>query len=167
MQNAHIVSKGKFGVLDILGPVVEFLTDPHEPEAVFCMMLSTIRASVAVPLHSHRAVESFYVLSGAVQVLSDQESDFKWLDARQGDFVHIPGNAKHAWRKTSSEPVQCLITTTPEIGRFFQEVGRPVVAGYRPHPPTPRELDHFARVAAQYRHWLGTQAENAAVGIII
>jgi hypothetical protein len=35
MQNAQIVGKGKLGVLDVLGPVVEFLTNPHEPDTPF------------------------------------------------------------------------------------------------------------------------------------
>jgi uncharacterized RmlC-like cupin family protein len=128
-------------------------------------MLGTIPAGVSVPLHSHRAVESFYVLSGSIQALSEQGSDLKWIDAKEGDFVHIPGSAKHAWRNTSSKPVRCLITTTPEIGRFFQEVGGPIVSGYHSRPPTPEELDQFTRVAAKYQHWLGGPAENAALGI--
>jgi quercetin dioxygenase-like cupin family protein len=143
------------------------LTYPSEPDAPYCVMLGTIPAGVSVPLHSHRAAESFYLLSGIVQVLCDQGGDFKWLDLKKGDFFHIPSNIKHAWRNPSSEPVNCLITTTPEIGRFFLDVGQPVVAGAQPRQPTPEELDRFAQVAVQYEHWLGSPAENAAVGIFI
>jgi len=72
MQVTHIVDRGTYGVLDILGPTIEFLTSPQHPDAIYCVMLGTIPPGVSVPLHSHADVESFYVLSGSVQVLSQQ-----------------------------------------------------------------------------------------------
>ena len=166
MQNGtHIVSKGKYGIVDVLGPTIEFLTSPDEANAGYCVMIGKIPPGVSIPLHSHVDVESFFMLSGAVQVLSEDRDGFSWLDVKPGDFVQVPGNSKHAFRNTSIEPVVQLITTTPKLGRFFQEIGRRVTPGASPPAPTPEELQRFARVAAKYGYWHGSPEENAAVGI--
>jgi mannose-6-phosphate isomerase-like protein (cupin superfamily) len=166
MQATSVVRKDTASVLDILGPTIAILS-PASEDADYCMMIGTIPAGVCVPLHSHADVESFFVLSGAVQVLIERGGGFAWLDVKQGDFVHVPGSAKHAFRNTSGEPVAQLITTTPRLGRFFQETGKPVSAGASPSPPTPDDLRRFAEVAARYGHWLGSPAENAAIGITL
>jgi hypothetical protein len=130
-------------------------------------MTGTIPPGVSVPLHSHPDIESFLLVSGAVRALSQRDGKFEWLDVRPGELVHVPSNAKHAWRNTSSEPAVQLITTTPKLGRFFQEIGRPITAGAPLLPSTPDDLQHFTRVAAKYNYWLGTSAENAAIGIAL
>jgi quercetin dioxygenase-like cupin family protein len=165
MQATHIVNRGMYGVLDVLGPTVEFLTSPDETDAVYCVMIGTIPPGISVPLHSHADVESFFTLSGTVQALSQKADSFEWLDVKAGDFVQIPGNAKHAFRNTSNKPVVELITTTPKLGKFFQEIGKPVTPGIPLPPPTPADLRRFAQVAAKYNYWNGTPEENAAAGI--
>jgi quercetin dioxygenase-like cupin family protein len=102
MNATHIVSKGTSGVLNVLGPTIEFLS-PEEPDALYCVMLGTIPRGGSVPIHSHADVESFYVLSGAVQVLSQRGDRFEWLDVKPGEFVQVPRNAKHAFRNQSSD----------------------------------------------------------------
>jgi hypothetical protein len=61
----------------------------------------------------------------------------------------------------SSQPAVDLIITTPRLGRFFKEVGRPVGAP----PPTAAEMANFVETAIRYGYRLGTPEENAAVGI--
>jgi quercetin dioxygenase-like cupin family protein len=167
MQSAHIVNEGTYGVLDVFGPTLEFLISPEEADGTCCVMTGTIPPGVSVPLHSHPDIESFCLVSGGVQVASQREGKFEWLDVRPGEFVHVPSNARHAWRNTSSEPAVQLITTTPKLGRFFQEVGRPVTPGTPLLPPTPDDLQHFMRIAAKYNYWLGSPTENAAIGIAL
>jgi quercetin dioxygenase-like cupin family protein len=168
MQSAYVVNEGTYGVLDVFGPTLEFLIFPEETDdGAYCMMTGTIPPGVSVPLHSHPDIESFFLVSGAVQVMSQRDRKFEWLDVRPGEFVHVPSNAKHAWRNTSNEPAVQLITTTPKLGRFFQEIGRPVRAGARLPPPMPDELQHFMQVAAKYNYWIGSPAENAAIGIVL
>jgi quercetin dioxygenase-like cupin family protein len=167
-EYAHIVDRSAHNVLDLFGPKIEFLTSPRDPEAVYCVMVGTIPPGVSVPLHSHADVESFYVLSGSVQVLSQQGDSgdgFEWLDTIPGNFVQVPSGTKHAFRNTSSEPVVQLITTTPKIGLFFQEVGRRTSPGVPLPPPTQQDFAHFLNTAASYHYWNGSPAENAAVGI--
>jgi len=55
-------------------------------------MIGTIDSGGVVPFHSHADVESFYVLSGSVQVWRDQGADSPWTAVPQGQFVHVPGN---------------------------------------------------------------------------
>jgi quercetin dioxygenase-like cupin family protein len=165
IKATHIVNKGAYGVLDVFGPIVEFLTSPDEPDAIYCVLIGTIPPGVSVPLHSHADVESFYVLSGSVQALTERGDSFEWLNVKSGDFIHVPGNAKHAFRNIGSEPVVELITTTPKIGKFFQEIGRPVTPGVPAAPPTADEIAHFLQVAARYHYWNGSPQENAAIGI--
>jgi len=165
MQTAHIVNRKIHCVLDVLGPTVEFLASPEESDAVYCVMIGTIPAGAVVPLHSHPDMESFFILSGAVEMLPYQGLDSKWCHANAGDFIHIPSHAKHAFRNDSDEAMCSLITTTPQLGRFFHELGRPATPGARPYPATPDDLDRFARIAARYNHWLGSPAENPAMGI--
>jgi len=167
MQSTHIVNEGTYGVLDVFGPTLEFLILPEAADGPYCVMMGTIPPGVSVPLHSHPDIESFFLVSGAVQVISQRDGTFEWLDVRPGEFVHVPSNAKHAWRNTSSEPAVQLITTTPKLGRFFEEIGRPVTAGSPLPPPKLDELQHFMHVAAKYNYWVGSPTENAAIGIIL
>jgi quercetin dioxygenase-like cupin family protein len=160
-----VANEGINGVLDVLGPILQFLNSPEETDAVYCTIIGTISPGVSVPLHSHPDVESFFTLSGTVQVLLQKEDGLEWFDLKPGDFVHIPADAKHAFRNTSSEPAVQLVTTTARHGRFFREIGRPVAPGEIRRPPTPDELQHFVRVAAAHQYWLGSPEENAGFGI--
>lgn len=164
MQATHIVSKDMYGVLEVFGPTLEFMTPLQETDA-YCVMKGTIPSGVFVPLHSHSDPESFFQLSGAVQVLSQRAGVYEWLDVNPGEFVHVPGGTKHAFRNTSQEPVVQLITTTVNLGRFFQEIGRKITSGVPLPPPTPDELQHFEAVARKYKYWLGSPEENAKIGI--
>ena len=165
MATVSIIKRGTNISLDVFGPRVEFFTSPEEANSTYCVMMGTIPPGVAVPLHSHPDLESFFLISGDVQALSEQAEKLEWRDVRPGEFVHIPPNAKHAWRNTSSGLAIMLITTTGKLGRFFQEIGRPIKTAALLPPPTPDELQHFARVSAKYGYWNGSPEENAAVGI--
>jgi len=165
MPAIRIVNRGRYGILDVLGPTVEFLTAPGQADAPNCIIIGTIPPGVCVPLHSHQDPESFYVLSGTVEALNFSEDPPQWTTIRPGVLVEVPPDAKHAFRNTAGEPVVELIVTTPNLGRFFQEVGRPVRTGQQLPTPTPSEIDHFLNVARRFGYWNATPDENAAVGI--
>lgn len=152
-------------VYDVMGVTVEFLT-PRPPGALpFCVMRGVIPAGAVVPMHSHHAPESFYVVSGEAQVLLEHDGRLQWRDVRSGDFVHVPPDAKHAHRNPSSAPVTEILITTPDIGEFFLEIGRPVPPSGVLPAPTQEDLQRLAAAAARHQHWLATPEENAAVGI--
>src|SRR5215471_2755257 len=149
--------------LDVFGPMVEFLTSPQVAQNDLCVIRGVIPPGVFVPLHSHADTEGFYIISGQAQALRQSKEGYEWIEGKAGDYIHVPGDARHAWRNVSSEPVVALLITTARLGRFFQEVGRPVTDA--PQPVTPQELAHFATVADRYGYWNATPEENAAVGI--
>jgi len=161
----HVIG-GRTEVLDVLGARLEFLVTPSEGD-LYCVVKGTIPPRMSVGLHSHPDAESFFVASGAGQVLIDHDGRLEWLDVAPGDFFHIPGGTKHAHRNTSShEPLVELLITSITLGRFFLDVGRPVAGDALP-PPTQEDLDRFAAIAAEHGHWLATPAENAAAGLNI
>ena len=59
------------------------------------------------------------------------------------------------------------MTTTAQLGRFFQEIGRPA-PGARPLPPPGQaDIERVLSVAKRYGHWMATPAENASAGLLI
>ena len=153
--------------VDLTGPSVEFLTSPQETGTDFCLLRGVIPPGVSVPLHSHPDTEDFIVISGEGQALRQGTGGYEWIELKAGDHVHVPGNAPHAWRNTAGAPFVSFIITTPKLGKFFQEVGRPIKS--TDQPVTPEDIaDFVARfqsVAGKFGYWNGTPEENAAVGI--
>jgi quercetin dioxygenase-like cupin family protein len=150
--------------LEVFGPSVQFLIGPQPGDESPCVMKGTIPPNVCVPMHSHPGIEAFYMLSGEVEVLTE-EGEAHWIKAGPGDFIEVPGEAKHGFRNRSKDPVVQLITTTSRLGRFFQEVGRSLTREERVSSPSPDEIQHFLKTAERYGYWLATPEENAAVGI--
>ena len=136
MHTAHIVSRGIYGIFDVFGLMVEFLGSPEEPGAVFCLMRGTVPPGVPVPFHSHPDAESFFTLSGTVQVLSQKEDRFDWFDVKSDDFVQIPGGPKHAFRNTSSEPVVPTDHDRSDPGEIFRRSADRSLLGQRRRPRT-------------------------------
>jgi quercetin dioxygenase-like cupin family protein len=165
MEPAHGFNKKSHAVLDVLGPTVEFLVLPSECAGDYCVIRGTVPPGVSVPIHTHPDDESFFLCSGFVQALEQHEDKFEWINMEAGDFRHVPQGVKHAWKNQSNEPAIVIIVTTSRLGRFFQEVGRPVAPDASPEAPSPADVQRFAEVAARYHHWLASPEENAAVGI--
>lgn len=161
----NIVVERDREALEVFGPSVQFLVAPQPSDEAPCVMRGTIPPGVSVPIHSHAGIEAFFVLSGDVEVLSDEGGKAHWIAAGPGDFIEVPSSAKHGFRNRSQHPVIQLITTTSKLGRFFQEVGRPVVQGERVGPPSPDEIQRFVKTAERYGYWLATPEENASLGI--
>jgi quercetin dioxygenase-like cupin family protein len=151
-------------VIDFFGPTVEFLTSPEDEHNDFCVLKGTIPPATSVPLHAHADTEDFVVISGSVEALQHDAQGYTWITAQAGDFIHVPANARHAWRNDPGEPLVNLIITTKRLGRFLREAGRPATGPPQP-PPTHEELARFAAISAEYGYWNATPEENAAIGI--
>jgi quercetin dioxygenase-like cupin family protein len=161
----HVVAQSDGEALEVFGPTVQFLTAPHSSDEAPCIIKGIIPPGGFVPIHSHPGIEAFFVISGQVEVFTDVGEKPHWIAAGPGDFIAVPGNAKHAFRNSSLDPVVQLITTTSKLGRFFQEIGRSTTRGARLSPPSPAELQHFARTSERYGYWLASSEENASAGI--
>jgi quercetin dioxygenase-like cupin family protein len=162
MKAVHALD-GRTQIVEVFGPTLEFLTPPTE--GVYCVLKGTIPPGGSVPLHSHPEPESFFVVSGKGQALIERDARLEWIDVKAGDFIHIPGNAKHAHRNTSTEPLVELATTNATLGKFFLEIGRAPSPGQALSPPTAEDLARFQRISARYGQWMASPAENAAVGL--
>ena len=64
--------------------------------------------------HFHRSItESFYVLRGTVRLYDGS----RWVDAVDGDFLHVPQGGVHGFRNESGESASMLILFTPGAPR--------------------------------------------------
>ena len=91
--------------------------------------------------HLHRTFsESFYVLEGSLDVLTDDE----WTTAHVGDLVHVPRSSVHGFRSAGPDVgARFLILFTPGIPRedYFEGL-LDLHSGGR--TPTTAEIDAFA-----------------------
>ncbi|AXL92736.1 cupin [Streptomyces sp. CB09001] len=73
--------------------------------------------------HFHKRIsESFYILDGTVRVFDG----VRWVDARKGDFLHVPQGGLHAFRNDSDAPADMLLLFTPGAPReeYFEQVSQ-------------------------------------------
>ena len=164
--STRLVVESDCETLDVFGPTVQFLVAPQASDDAPCIIRGTIPPGGSVPIHRHEAIECFYVISGSVEVLSEKDRKTHWIFAGPGDFIEVPSGAKHGFRNRSEHPVVQLITTTSKLGRFFQEIGRPILQGAKGNPPSPDQLQHFVETSERYGYWLATPEENAAAGVL-
>jgi quercetin dioxygenase-like cupin family protein len=151
--------------VDLFGPTVEFLTPTSEANGAFCVLRGVIPPGVSVPLHSHADIEDFYVVSGEVLAVKQAAHGYVSTACKAGDYVRVPSGAPHGWRNVSNEPFVALVITTPTLGKFFLEAGRPVEQASQ--PPTPADFARLASLSAKYGYWNAGSEENAAAGIRI
>jgi quercetin dioxygenase-like cupin family protein len=158
MQLANIVDNGKGAVLNLPhGTRMEVLSPSRED--AYSVMRGTIPPGVNVPLHSHSDAESFYVLAGEGEVLVQTAVGLEWRILRQGEFIHIHGGTRHAWRNRSCEPLSMLIICAARLGRALQEMAQV--------DATPAAIQRLTEISERYGYWLGSPEENASVGIVL
>src|SRR5918994_779459 len=154
-------STGK--VLELFGPTIEFLTSPHDTQSDFCVLKGTLPPGISVPLHSHADTEDFFVISGEIEGLRQDNKGYEWIRAKTGDYIHVPSDSRHAWRNVSNKPTLIHIITTKKLGHFFEETGRPKTN--TPQPVTSEDLAHFVRISTKYGYCNALPEENSSVGI--
>ena len=71
------------------------------------------------PIHSHADTEDFFVISGELDCLRQENEDHKWIKANTGDYIHVPCKARHAWHNLSGSTTIIHILTTKKMGQFF------------------------------------------------
>ena len=97
--------------------------------------------------HFHRTMtESFYVLDGAVRIFDGRA----WVEARTGDWVHVPIGGVHGFRNESAAPASMLIHFAPGAARegYFEGLARFARDGF------PDEAELAAFYLAHDNHWV-------------
>src|ERR1700738_2824318 len=149
-------------LFNIFGPLLQFLVTPAQTSGAFALMRGIVPPEVAIPLHSHADPEVLVVLEGELEVLDDGDSS-RWLAAKPGETLCIPGGIKHALRNASAGPAVILLTTTPNIYGFFRELGKPFDPGQPATPPTAEDMQRLRALAAKHNYWMASPQENAAI----
>ncbi|HEY2519112.1 MAG TPA: cupin domain-containing protein [Streptosporangiaceae bacterium] len=157
----RIAEEAQGPAVDVLGPTIEFITQPAQDDSALCVLRGIVPPGVTVPMHSHEDAEDFYILAGTQEVLTQHPEGLEWAHAHAGDYVRVPPGTMHAHRNVSSQPAVDLIITTARVGRFFQEIGAPVTG----QPPSPQHVARFVETAIRYGYTLATPEQNAAAGI--
>jgi quercetin dioxygenase-like cupin family protein len=126
----------------------------------YCVLTAEMPAGVVVPLHSHSDRESFYILSGEMNFYNGDS----WRILREGDFVDVLSNTKHAWRNASESSTSFLVVTTVRMGIFLQRVSSSVETTPGPRAAS-RRKEQFFKLIQEYGYWLGSPEDNRAIGL--
>jgi quercetin dioxygenase-like cupin family protein len=149
---------------DVFGVRLQFLVMPEQTGGQISLYRGTIPPGVIIPLHSHPEPEMFYVLEGGLDVYTSSGPQQGWSTSPPGAVIAIPGDVKHAIRNTSSTPATTILITQHELYEFFREIAKPF-DGQPPAPPSPEEMQKLFTAAGRYHYWMGSPADNAAIGI--
>jgi quercetin dioxygenase-like cupin family protein len=149
-------------VFELFGPTIQFITPLSDDDVGYCVLKGAVPPGAVVPIHSHADRGTFYIVTGEPQALKEDH----WQTFGAGDVFDVAGGAKHAFRNVSAKVVSVLIVTTMAMARFFRQVGRPI-ANIPLGPPSSEALRRFAQASFAEGHWLGSAADNAAIGITL
>jgi len=161
----QVIHSSNEPLFDIFGPLLQFLVTPAQSSQAFALMRGMVPPGVAIPLPSHADPEVLFVLEGELNVLQYEGDSSHWVTTRPGEIVCIPGDVRHALRNTSPATVTLLLTTTPNIYRFFRELGKPFHPDQPLGPPTPQDMQRLRDLASQHNYWMASPEENAAIGL--
>ena len=145
----------------VLGVLLQFLSTPEQINDQISVMRGVVPSGVVIPLHSHADPEIFYVLNGSLEVFQSEG----WQTVVADEVVSIAGNAKHALRNTSTSPTTVVTVSKQRLYSFFRELARPCDSNSPPGSPTPEEMQQLFSAAEEYKYWLASPDENAAIGI--
>ena len=139
-----------------LRPSNRYLTSLSLPADDYCLLIGEVPASAIVPFHSHSDRETFYVLSGEMNFYNGTS----WQVLKQGEFVDVLSNTRHAWRNASESSASLLIATTVRMGVFLQKVSSAASS-----QAAGAEKDQFFKLVQEYGYWLGSPEDNEAIGL--
>jgi quercetin dioxygenase-like cupin family protein len=164
-SETRLINSKNEPTFNLLGPLVQFVVDPADAGGAFGLIQGVVAPGVAIPLHSHADPEILLVLDGDLEFLQHDGKAGRWLTARRGEIISIPGNVKHAMRNTSPENTSLLLVTTPDIYGFFRALATPPNPQAKSAQPGPADMERLVALGAKYNYWLASPEENAAIGL--
>lgn len=94
----------------------------------------------------HREDETFYVLEGALEFMSENSV----FTAVSGSFVHVPRGSLCTYKNAGTTPARSLAMVAPAgFERFFEEAGEPATDDSSPPPGEP-DIEKVLTVASEY-----------------
>jgi quercetin dioxygenase-like cupin family protein len=126
--------------IGLVGDTYTILLTGKETAGHFCLIDMHVPPGGGPPPHRHDFEETFSVLEGEL------EATFRGASVvlRAGETVHIPANAPHQFRNSSTKPARLMCICSPSgQEEFFLEVGVPVPT----RTAAPPQLDEAAQSA--------------------
>jgi quercetin dioxygenase-like cupin family protein len=126
--------------IGVVGDTYTILLTGDNTAGQFCLIDMHIPPGGGPPPHRHDFEETFTILEGEL------EATFRGakIAVRAGDTLHIPANAPHQFRNSSTKAVRMLCICSPAgQEEFFLEVGVPVPT----RTNEPPKLDAAAQAA--------------------
>ena len=165
MTTAYRVDPRTVAGVDVMGPIIEFLTLPEEGDAggVHHRHDPAGRGGPAPQPPRSRDVRGPLRGGGGARRLRRGAAR---IVIRPGDVFHVPGGARHAFRNRTDAPAVMLAMSTA-ASPFFRDVGTPAARGAAPLPPSGETIRRFRDTARRYGYWNATPEENARLGLVL
>lgn len=135
----------------IPGALFHFLAGGQQTNNSFSLIYIEVYKGNEPPAHTHqREDESYYILEGAIRFWIGD----KVIDAKAGDFVHLPKGIPHKF-EVRSDYVRELMWISPSgLEKWFWDNSVPA-ADMRPlplmtEPPAPEMIAHFVKTLSEY-----------------
>jgi quercetin dioxygenase-like cupin family protein len=131
-----------------LGIAISFKDEPVENDDALFLFEMRMPPGNAVPPHTERNHEAFFVLGGVLEI----EADGRTYRIGDGDFLSIRPGVLHALRNPGPEWVRALTWVSPgsQHVRFFERLGEPIDDPRNPPQPSgPPDLAELTAVARE------------------
>jgi quercetin dioxygenase-like cupin family protein len=126
--------------IGLVGGTYTVLLSGHDTSGRYCLIDMYVQPGGGPPPHRHDFEETFIVLDGELEARFRGET----RTVRGGETIHIPANAPHQFRNSSSRPARMFCICSPAgQEEFFQQLGNPVPSRTAPPP----ELDQAQQAA--------------------
>src|SRR5688572_10228546 len=135
----------------IPGALFHFLATGDQTNNQFSLIYIEVHKGNEPPPHTHRNEdESYYILEGEIRFWIGDEI----VDARAGDFIHLPKNIPHRF-ELQSECVKELMWLTPSgLDKWFWDNSAPApgmqAMAVMKEPPPAEMIAHFVRSLSEY-----------------
>lgn len=111
------------------GTVARFVAPGSATQGRFGLFHWRMPPRIGTPgTHLHRTFsESFYIVAGTVRVYDGS----RWVNAKPGDFLHVPEGAAHGYHNDTDGPAEMLVLFAPGAPReaYFRELAEIGAAG--------------------------------------